>query len=366
MCSFFSALVQRQFPRKCIYDVDHMRAKYPHNIGWSHTVHDVQNALKDTMRPGQTHKVLVVPRADPFDGQHQDFRLSNGTMYHRDRSRWYWASHTCPEETVLFDPWACNFLSVTNCSTRESVLMFPDNHEKGAFGDHFAFTNALGITDQSRARSGDGPLMDMQSWINTRILVYLQRGNARMRQMIRRSFRNIVRLSSHGAVSASSHRSHDSKLPCVALHVRHGDAVKQEKQRSGDKSTDRSFEGHVREVKRALKALGTNVVFLMTDNSTLHRVAPSQYPEIVWLMQRRPIKEHKVMYRVNNEDDIQLELAHLQADVRMAGSCVAVVACFDSGVSIQSLDTAYQQSFDGGGLRGYEITVQGNLSPPKM
>jgi hypothetical protein len=113
---------------------------------------------------------------------------------------------------------------------------------------------------------------------------------------------------------------------------------------------------------RAIRIMGTNIVYLMTDNSTLHRIAPAQYPDIVWLMQRRPIKEHSVMYRVNNEDDIQLELSHLLVDVKMAGNCEALVGCFDSGVTVQIRDMARSLSNSGVGLPdGVLLDVVGNL-----
>jgi hypothetical protein len=35
------------------------------------------------------------------------------------------------------------------------------------------------------------------------------------------------------------------------------------------------------------------------------------------------------------QDDIQLELAHLLVDLRTAGACDAISACFDSGVAEQ-------------------------------
>ena len=160
-CKLFEALVKRQFPQECTYDDDHMRIGHPHNIGWSNTVHTIQGYLLDTLRQGHTHKVLVLPRAHSFDGQHQDFRLANGTLYHRDRSRWYWANPlTCPEETILFDPWACNFLSLTNCSTRESVLDIPTESEGHLSGDFGSFLSSLGISAESRVETGDHPYLD--------------------------------------------------------------------------------------------------------------------------------------------------------------------------------------------------------------
>jgi hypothetical protein len=41
------------------------------------------------------------------------------------------------------------------------------------------------------------------------------------------------------------------------------------------------------------------------------------------------------MFDVHNEADIQLELAHVIADMRFAATCEAVVASFDSGFAEQ-------------------------------
>jgi hypothetical protein len=381
-CRFYTALVMRQFPSSCKYDLDNMIVKYPHNIGWSHTLHDVQGTLRDSMKEGYSHKVVVMPRADFFDGITQTFALSNGTMITRDRSKWYWANaKTCPEEQLLFDPWACNFLPITNCSSRKVVLDIPAPLDKGIFGTEYHFVTQLGITDETRRLNRDGAAVNMMTWANARLITFLQRPHARMRQMIRRSVRSISKLpfaprthsgthnpsgsggagplhnldSISPAHSFSAAVGASSRLPCVAMHVRHGDSRMDHRAR--DMKTDRSFDAHVAEARDILQAIGTNIVFLLTDNSTLHRLAAQQYPEISWFMQRRPIKEHYNMYRVDNEDDIQLELSHVIADVMVAGSCAAMVGCMDSGVTTQARDMSVGLSRNGAGLYEGGLTV---------
>ena len=324
-------------------------------------MHHVQGKLLDTLKTGHTHKVLIGPRADAFDGQHQNFPLVNGTIYHRDRSRWYWAAETCPEDIVLFNPWACNFISFTNCSNRASVLIVPEDSDKGAFGNQDEFTNQVGVTQESRELIGDQPQLNMNQWENIRSIAFLQRPHARLRQMIRRSFHHIRRLT----VDSTKPRHYDSRLPCVALHVRHGDS--QQDARGQDMDTDRSLDGHVFDLIDVLNWHGTNIVFLLTDNSTLHHIAPLKYPNITWLMQQRPIKEHKALYRVNNEDDLQLELSHLIADVTYAGICKALVGCMDSGVTVQIRDMAISQSLDGSGFvhPGFVKDILGNKKRKK-
>jgi hypothetical protein len=368
----------RQFPARCIYDLEHMIVKYPHNIGWSHTLHDVQATMRDSLKEGHSHKVVVMPRADFFDGITQTFALSNGTMITRERSKWYWANgKTCPEEQLLFDPWACNFLPITNCSSRNVVLDVPAPSDKGIFGTEYHFASQLGINDATRRMNRDGGAIDMLTWTNARMITFLERPHARMRQMVRRSVRNVAKLPFASRPHSGIHSSGagpllyldgtspahsfsaavgaSSRLPCVAMHVRHGDSRMDGRGR--DRKTDRSFDAHVAEAREIMQAIGTNIVFLLTDNSTLHRVAPQQFPEISWFMQRRPIKEHYTMYRVNNEDDIQMELSHVIADVMVAGSCAAMVGCMDSGVATQARDMSVALSRNGAGLYEGGLTV---------
>lgn len=373
-CIFYEALVKRQFPEKCNYDTDHMMSFEVHNIGWSHTLHTLGQVMMNTLMEGHTEKVFVTARAEPFGGENQIFKLVNGTEYERDRSKWYWASSSCPQDNSLFDPWACNFLSFSNCSTRKTVFDIPPQTTNRFWNvDYTFYQKRLGISTEMRKIFNDAPSSDDSLWLNQRLFGFLTRSHARLRQLIRRSLYHVRPLFDDAHVNhdqpvmdAGGHlrarktapRGHEEIVqhgqrphfyysqhsrksnllrlpgpPCIAMHVRHGDS--RFDGRSHDNTTDRSFFAHVNELKKVSTQLGTNVVFLMTDNTTLREFAPKMFPEFNWLMQRRPIIEQTGMYRVDNEDDIQVELAHVLADLIFGGRCIALVACFDSGIADQ-------------------------------
>jgi hypothetical protein len=205
----------------------------------------------------------------------------------------YWAYSSCPTEQALFDPWSCNFIPLTNCSTRENAIDMPTTIDQNAEGDKYFFTNSLGITDVSRRRIGDMSAVNMDAWLFGRAISFIQRPHARLRQLMRRSMHRIHRLptpphtdthadthtdthrdthihrdtrtdttgrdtgigiggsssayssssstysssvyrkmggssSSSSSSSSTYSRGYDARLPCVAMHVRHGDAVKLE------------------------------------------------------------------------------------------------------------------------------------------
>jgi hypothetical protein len=419
-CVLFEHLTKRQFPEKCIYDSDHMISFALHNIGWSHTLHTMIHTMENILMNKHSHKVFVVPYAEKFLGKYQSFKLDNGSVVERENSGWYWANEaTCPRDTYLFDPWACNFLPISNCSNRGSVFDIPADTTDREYGLDYTFVQdkILGITRQTRRLSEDAPLSDDVYWIDQRLISLVSRPHARLRQMIRKSLRlvrpleeaierspRVPRYDANNAHTATTtaaaldntmgtvatattaaaatttttastttaatttattaastttttttggviapHRYHQRSQhfnrysrsssvlrlpgpPCIAMHVRHGDSIYDAR---NNNNTDRSIHAHIENVRPLAEKLGTNVIFLMTDNATLYSYVTYRYPEYNWVMQHRPMKSTIRMFDVLNEPDIQLELAHVFADISYGGSCVALVACFDSGMAAQ-------------------------------
>jgi hypothetical protein len=199
----------------------------------------------------------------------------------------------------------------------------------------------------------------------------LLRPNALLRNKLRQSFRHVELIQKnhhngnnmkHGFVNNShsssmifpppslySSAQNTVKHPCLGLHVRHGDAAFDSRKHSG---LDRSLEAHMKIAEPLIKSLGITSIFLATDDAQVVESAPKLYPQYHWYSQRRPILT-LALFEVKNEvscspqlfsdnkrflqDDIQLELAHLLADVRMGGSCDAIVGSFDSGLVEQMI-----------------------------
>ena len=69
----------------------------------------------------------MIPRAEEFRAKLRIRRGINGTIF-TSKDGWYWAEPTtCPAEVESYDPWACNFISLTNCTRFETgvSLMSP-------------------------------------------------------------------------------------------------------------------------------------------------------------------------------------------------------------------------------------------------
>ncbi len=175
---------------------------------------------------------------------------------------------------------------------------------------------------------------------------------------MRQSLSNIRFLRNSFDETGSFHANRPFKLNCIAMHVRHGDS--RFDHRKFDLTTDRSFEAHAEELKNLSKVVGTNVVFLMTDNSSLPYLATKLFPEYRWMMQRRPIREGN-NFIIRNERDIQLELAHLLVDIRFAGQCAGLIASLDSGVAEQVIQSMGSQRREGVAHLPYIIDIRGNI-----
>jgi hypothetical protein len=140
--------------------------------------------------------VFVVPRASAFyervrtavelNGNQSSFRLGGG---------WLWAEpRTCPRETELYDPWACNFLPISGCTGRHTGVLlgrspYPEatkdmNYEAptallqpgfGADSGAAIAKEDRGMSIQGlRERYEDAPMHDHDEWLYSRFYTYLQ------------------------------------------------------------------------------------------------------------------------------------------------------------------------------------------------
>jgi len=134
--------------------------------------------------------------------------------------------------------------------------------------------------------------------------------------------------------------------PCLTIHVRHGDSF-QDTRGNPERKIDRSLASHVSHARNITSSLGISNIFIASDNGSVINKAAADFPQYQWFTQKRPIKDWGVMYDVHNEDDIQLELAHVIVDTRIAASCDAIVASFDSGFAEQMVIAACQISKQG-------------------
>lgn len=310
-CVLYKSITKDQFPQRCDYTHEKMSVNELSNIGWAHTViHLVHSFFDKSMIH---NKVVIMPKADAYYSRPMkmvDPKTNQTVVSH---SGWGWADpSTCPPDTYLHDPWACNFLSISNCSNRHlsehikpesltswstpSVRMQGEVAAAAAPVDHGRnrYEGGLRITDAIRNAYGDGSKLSEESWAQSRLYAFLQRPNAYLRLLIRVSLRNIATAmpsSMHPAAhpKAPQMGSDLSSLltPCLAMHIRHQDLFLE-----GHRvifGIDRSFESHVRHALNMTRSLGLKKIYLATDNSTIFDVAASIFPEYSWIYQKRPV-----------------------------------------------------------------------------
>ena len=390
-CLLFKYITQKQFPTTCSYDKSSMALHELSNIGFAHTViHLTHSFINNLLAHG---RINILPRADPYYSRQFMVTDPRTGVKGLSNSGWSWADPlSCAPDTYLHDPWACNFLSVSNCSDRfKSAHLTPE--PLTAWFTPSAPLRALGITDDARKAAGDSPEMNEEQWAQSRAYAFMQRPNAYLRLLIRTSLRNVAALissSSSAAPSAdfASFSSSSSSLgafmsPCLTMHVRHSDLfLEQHRVAFG---IDRSFDAHVQQARNLTRPLGLHKIFLATDNATIYEVAQQLYPEFTWLLQRRPVRRHTVMFgqfteqyttaaqnfslqdrsgqavivgvgRVgggNREKQQQQQqqqdeavsespsatLSHILADWRAASYCSAMIGAFDSGLAAEMMRT---------------------------
>lgn len=370
-CRLFQRITDLQHPSTCRHDATHMLTHHLHNTGWSATFNAVLFKLAHVLHQSVfPHKLLAITRAIDFRSRERLLHDVNGTAFN-STGGWYWANPaTCPAHTEAYDPWACNFISLSNCTRRErgtSLLSPPfppasrDYQWETPQTVRWKGFDLLGGSESEsietlRARYGDAALFGEEQWAYSRFHTFLQRPNGRLRAHIRRSLRNLEFLSPISSGSGGGGGGGGSggggggvlkkQQPCVAIHVRHGDS-RHDTRGNKARRIDRSLAAHVYHARNLTAALGVTNLFLASDNLSVIARAAHDHPYYHWSTQRRPIKDWPGMYDVHNEDDIQLELAHVIADTRIAATCEAIVGAFDSGFAEQMLVAGCQHSRQG-------------------
>jgi hypothetical protein len=286
----------------------------------------------------------------------------NGTKFNQTGG-WYWSNpETCPPDIDAYDPWACNFISITNCSRKERGISITNPPYPPPSGDYpYEFPGAIFDKDfdtsyksdttikDDYVRFKDGYKADGDNWSYFRLHAFLQRPNFQMRQHMRKSFKALSLVENIVNQKKANHMHHgyfistNMKKPCLAMHVRHGDSMIEFR---ATKKIDRSFESHAFHAYNLTTGLGISNIFIASDNLSVITNSFVKNPEYHWYTQRRPIKEWG-MYDVHNEDDIQKELAHIFVDLRLAANCEAIVGTFDSGFTEQIVVSMCSHSLSG-------------------
>ena len=367
-CRFLHTLMASQFPGQCPdTPAGFSKINLP-NIGFASVVVQLVDGLADVFcnecKP--PYKVFVTPRAEDFYSRKLNVTDPTTGKTNVSHDGWSWADpESCPLHTQTHDPWACNFLSLSNCSDRHKTAAAASESMHIWFTpSNFLRGHRLALEDRRAGGSGgevDAPLASDEQWAQARFSAFVLRPNAQMRQRIRASFRQIVTLGGGGGVGGAL-----GLAPCVAVHIRHGDGSLDHRAQSG---VDRSAVAHVAAADPLLRALGTRKVFLMTDNVTVLETLDQQYPQLSFHHQRRPMSQKVQFFKqfthkydskdnTNEEEDMTIvipgagrgannnvttnpslresvaeTLAHILADWRAATVCSAIVGAFDSGYS---------------------------------
>lgn len=362
-CRLYTRITQLQYPQQCKYDAEHMLTHHLHNTGWSATFNAILFKLAHILNQQVfPKKVLAITTAIDFRSRPRLLQDRNGTHFNTTGG-WYWSNPaTCNPLTEAYDPYACNFISLSNCTRYGAGVSLMQPPYPPASRDYNwetpqtirwrGFDPDSGKDSESietlRVRFQDAPLFEEEQWCYTRFHTFLQRPNGRLRAAIRKSFKNLEFISaSSDAAQKDRQRDHDGIIrklqPCIAIHVRHGDS-RHDTRGNPNRKIDRSLAAHVWNARNLSLSLGVTNLFLASDNFSVIQRASRDHPQYHWSTQRRPIKDWPGMYDVHNEADMTLELAHVIADTRIAATCDAIVGSFDSGFAEQLLVAGCQHS----------------------
>eukprot|EP01038_Epipyxis_sp_PR26KG_P006756 gene6756-9258_t len=345
-CRFYKLITALQFPSKC--DSKQKLVHQLTNIGWSNVFFSVFGKYSQIFDPKYFPKaVFVMPTAQSFLAQELDQvkDINSGKLF-KKTDVWKWIDmKTCSPYKIAYDPWACNFISISNCTSHETGVSLLDKNAYPAELPlaNFASTQILKPILNERKFFDDSPLLSDEQWAFSRFSSFLQRPNYNLRSLLRESFHSIEHILPVNRQSFNSNKdsffSHKRILPsyvpkpCLALHVRHGDAM-QEHRTSDYPKIIRSLQGHMAYAINLTHALGIKIIFIASDNATVISNAPFEYPEYSWYTQKRTIKDlSQKFYEVRNEDSIQKDLAKVIADLRIGSSCQGIVGSTDSALS---------------------------------
>ena len=179
-CRLFTMITRVQFPQRCDYSPERMMVHELHNTGWSATFNallfKVANILTQREYP---NKMIVVPTAMEFRGQQRRFFDRDGSVVESSRG-WYWTdADLCSNDVQAYDPWACNFISLSNCSSIDTGISlkntsrYPPKSKDCSFqtppldGFGFDLDNKNGPTlMELREKYDDAPLHSKEQWVS--------------------------------------------------------------------------------------------------------------------------------------------------------------------------------------------------------
>ena len=331
-CQLYQYIHDKQFPEKCPSkdEDDKVWVNWLGNIGWANCVHPLVEHFMDAMH---NMKVYLTPRAWE-NGAMPILKVKvNGEEVVASGPWGAWADmEECPIDTYAWNPWHCHFISLSSCNT-------PELHDKkfieSRLEDPKGGSDYLKRLEQikfDRLKYGDGFHLGNE-WEYSRYVNLVQRPNIHARARLRLALDNLVSLTmlhkDPDNYEKNMQHHHVQMVPCIAMHVRHGDAQNDAR---GEMTVDRSLKRHVDCAHHLGIHQGANNVFLATDDNKLFNEAPEKYPVYHWYSQHRKLKDFTgASFGYRNEDTAQSDVMNMMADLILASRCQGLVGAFDGG-----------------------------------
>ena len=290
-CRLYTVLNLRQFPRVCRYDEAHMSVYQLANIGYGHIIrHAINGFVMGTMmKDFHKARVFSMPSTEVYMSRTVSAAEPRSGLPVTVNQGWSWADPaTCPHEVFLHNPWACNFLKITNCTNR-----FLSAHIKPVeapfwwstpktFMDTDIAHGGAEVSGVYRRQMKEVPWMSDAHWMASRIGAFLQRPNFRLRDELRKkmdAITNVRKLVDDVAVGREQELG--GLRPCLAMHIRHSDASLDSRSQT---RIDRSLRAHVMQSMYVIKQFNISNIFLATDNATVVEVVAAEFPQFNWLV----------------------------------------------------------------------------------
>lgn len=334
-CRLYTHLTRRQFPKNCP-GKDDLYYHYLQNYGFGGELSKMIKTFLYNLYSSSS-KVYATPRHEGYQ-----FLWANSNILKKNE---------CPSTMYKENPLACSFISIAGCSVNDRVNEDQDWYDFEIDGNddgkHKTLQHlGINVNVLKKYRDGPGPAVhnegrDMKYsanvWVTLRTYAFILRPNYRTRSLIRKATRRIKTLSSNGA-SKHNYFNHQNRLgvqvknQCIGIHVRNHDVLSDFR---NEIKLDRSLNAHIHAAKNLSIALAINDFFLATDNGTLFKIAPIEYPSYRWQGQSRNIKDKFDMHTTHlSEDEPQKELAALIADFLQMGKCHGIVGASDSSLTL--------------------------------
>ena len=379
-CRLYTFITERQHPAECptLAQKDKYLPAAVGMIGWTNTLDFFVMILRHAM---YTNRLFISARSSGT------INLQNPNAFHinvdgvskRIEQTWdSWADPAyCAAEDFAWNPWACNFISLSKCNT---YAMINHDYNEGdrqmekaphpptpymSFLDKEFFPNMTRFMDG--AHDGSGYQGDFEY---RRLVAFVQRANIYLRSRIRASLLDLVQsrppgrgrgghnkgdldrtegagagagagagVGGGGGGGAGTSRSVAAagiggNAPllgaCVALHVRNGDGLLDMRNNAGH---NLSFAAHMKCLESIALGAGTFNIYLATDNATLFDDGVRLYPQYKWYYQKRPLLlfdgTNPAGTRKNAKSP-QEDLADLLADCILISRCTSIMRSYSA------------------------------------